>query len=166
MRSACVAVAALALAACSSDLLGPDFETRFAQRGGCGDVIFYAVDGDDEVLLTFTTPGLVAAATTAGEATTTTFDLPHDDVTLLVEVGSRVADATCDDVIENQGPRVDRTYRAVSGRASVTIRPGTDPFGARGDLRLQDVLLRDDDGHEVTLESLEWTDTGVGWLPG
>lgn len=160
------AVAVLALTACSSNLLGPDFEDRFAHRGGCGDVWFFAVDRDDEVLLTFSTPGVVAAATESGEPTTTAFDLPDDDVILTVEVGSRISDAICDDVIENGGPRVDRTYRAVGGRATVTIRPGADVFFARGDLVLEGVTFRDDDGHLVLVERLEWTDIGVGWLAG
>lgn len=161
-----VVVGALVLAACSSDLLGPDFETRFAHQGGCGDVYFYAVDGADEVLLTFTTAGLVAAATASGDTTTTVLALPDAGVTLEVEVGRRISDAICDDVIENGGPRVDRTYRAVAGTATVTIRPGTDVWDARGDLVLEDVLLRDRDGHTVTVERLEWTDTPVGWLAG
>jgi hypothetical protein len=158
--------ALLILGACSSNLLGPDFETQFAHQGGCGDVFFFAVDGEDEVLMTFNTSGLVATATEVGDTTTTTFDLPDAEATLIVEVGSRISDAICDDVIENGGPRVDRTYRAMGGTATVTIRPSEDIYFARGDLVLEDVVLRDNDGHTVRLERLEWTDTGVGWLPG
>ena len=166
MRALAVFLAVLLPAGCAAPLLGPDFEDDFHTRGGCGDVVFFAVDPSDEVLLTFHTPGLVAAATAAGETVVSTFDLPDEAVTLTVEVGSRISDAICDDVIENGGPRIERTWRAVSGRATVTIRPGFDAWSARGDLELSDVRFRDGEGHLVRVESLEWTDTGVGWLPG
>lgn len=158
-----VLAAGMAAGCGSSDPLGPDFETRLSVLGGCGDVWFYAVDAADEVLVTFAAPGLIEAA--EGETTTTTFDLPDEGVELIVEVGSYISDAICDDVIEN-GPRVDRTWRAVAGEAAVTIRPQGESWGARGDLRLTDVVLRDDDGHTVVIERLDWSDIFVGWLPG
>lgn len=151
------------MSACGADPLGPDFETRLTEMGGCADIWFYAVDDADETLLTFSSHGLIEAA--AGDTITTTFQLPDDDVELMVETGSQISDAICDDVIENDGPQVDRTYRAVGGEAVVTVRP-VDEWGARGDLRLTDVVLRDSEGRTVVIEQLEWLDTFVGWLPG
>jgi hypothetical protein len=162
-----VALCALLVPACAgSDPLGPGFENAFAVRGGCADVVFYAVDGADELLVTFQTAGLVAAARASTTPVTTNFDLPAAGVTAIIEQGSKISDAICDDVIENGGPRVDRTWTAVAGRATVTIRGGADDFGARGDLRLEDAVFLSDDGRRVGLEELVWTDIGVGWLPG
>lgn len=163
-RTALILALTVFASACGSDPLGPDFESRLSLMGGCGDVWFYAVDDADEVLLTFSTFGLIEAA--AGDTTTTTFDLPDDEVELMVEVGSQVSDAVCDDVIENDGPQVDHIYRAVAGAAVVTLRPMEEQWGARGDLRITDVVLRDGEGRTVVIEQMEWTDVFVGWLPG
>ena len=166
-RSLSIAFCAVVGLACSgSDPLGPGFEDDFAQRGGCADVVFFAVDAADEVLVTFQTSGLVEAARSSATPVTTVFDLPEAGVTAIVEQGSKISDAICDDVIENGGPQVDRTWVAISGRATVTIRTGPEDFGARGDLRLDDVVFLSDDGRRVSLAELIWTDVGVGWLPG
>ncbi len=165
------------LASCSTDLLGPGFERDFVHLGGCGDVYFYAVDAADRVLLTFSVDGVVAQARVAAETITTPFTLPHAEVLLRLEQGSRISDAICDDVIEQGGgPRVDRTWIAIAGTATVTIRPGNSPlddqgddlapFHARGDLILDDVIFEDADGHRLTIDELKWDDVLVGWLPG
>ena len=156
----------LGTAACGSDPLGPDFEERFTHFSGCADVIFFAVDDDDEVMLTFHAEGLVSAARAAGTETTTVIELPSDDVELVVEVGSRISDATCDDVIENSGPRVERTWTATSGTATVRIRPLESLDVGRGDLLLEDVVFTSDGADDATLERLEWLDVSVGWFAG
>ena len=73
--------------------------------GGYADIQVYAVDDADEVMLGFLVAGQLKAANEAEEAQTTDFELPSDGVTLIVEVGGRISDATCDDVVENGGPR-------------------------------------------------------------
>lgn len=151
---------------CGSDPLGPDFTEELTHFGGCADVIFFAVDSDDEVMVTFRAEGLVAEAREAGEETSTVVELPSDEVELIVEQGSRISDATCDDVIENDGPRVQRTWTAVSGTATVRIRPLPDPGGDRGDLVLEDVVFASGDEALIGLEPLEWQDVSVGWYPG
>ena len=154
---------------CGLDLLGPEFERRFTYFGGCGDVVFFAVDADDELMVTFNADGLLAVARQAGTETTTIVDLPSQDVELVVEQGSRVSDATCDDVVENAGPRVRRTWTATSGTATVRLRPLGDELldgGSRGDLVLEDVVFTSEDGDRVTLDRLEWQDISVGWLAG
>ncbi len=157
---------ALALAGCATDPLGPGFPDRLTVFGGCADVIFYAVDAEDEVLVTFQTAGLVAAATTAGAETTVVLHLPHEGIELIVEQGSRISDAICDDVIENGGPRVDRTWFAASGTATVRIDPVDDETGARADLLLEDVVFTSASGEELRVDGLTWTDVFVGWYPG
>ncbi len=169
MRAPCRMAPLLILSAalgCGSDPLGPDFAADLARFGGCADVLFYAVDADDEVMITFRADGLVAAAREAGTETSTVVTFPSDAVELKVEQGSRISDATCDDVIENGGPRVRHTWTARSGTATVRIRPEEGSGGGRGDLVLEDVVLTSGGADEVVLERLEWTDVGVGWYPG
>lgn len=156
----------VATSSCESDPLGPDFADELTHFGGCGDVIFFAVDSDDEVMVTFRAEGLVAEAREAGRETSTVVELPSDEVELIVEQGSRISDATCDDVIENDGPRVQRTWTALSGTATVRIRPLPDPGGDRGDLVLEDVVFAWGDEAPITVERLEWEDVSVGWYPG
>jgi hypothetical protein len=151
---------------CGSNSLGPLFAQRLTHFSGCADVIFFAVDADDEVMLTFRADGLVAAARAAGTEITTVVELPSDDVELVVEVGSRISDAACDDVIENSGPRVQRSWTAASGTATVRIRPLDEWSGGRGDLVLEDVTFTSDGADDASLDRLEWLDVSVGWFPG
>ena len=151
----------LLLAACAPTLES-GFDAELTSRGGCADVKFYAVDDADTQMLSLWVEGLVDAATTAGETQTTVYDLPDPDVELIVEVGHRVSDATCDDVIENGGPSIDATFAATDGKATVTIVPGESTWEARGTLLLEDVTFEGGG----TLESFEIADTSVGWLAG
>lgn len=155
----------LVTSACGPDLLGPHFVQRLTHFGGCGDVIFFAVDSDDEVMVTFRAEGLVAAARETGTETSSVVEFPSDDVALMIEQGSRISDATCDDVIENLGPRVQRTWTAVSGTATVRIRP-EGASGARGDLVLEDIVFTAGGADEISLERLDWLAVSVGWYPG
>lgn len=162
-----VLASATVLTACGTDPLGPDFEQRLTQQGGCGDVVFYAVDADDETMLTFQADGLVQEARDGAEQIVTNFDMSVSGAaSLIVERGSRISDATCDDVIEGGGPQVERTWEAVEGRAIVTIRPGLTEFTSRGDLVLEDVVVEDSDGNRAVIERMEWTNVSVGWFPG
>jgi hypothetical protein len=165
MRTPILIMALSVLGACT-DLLGPDFEQALTRRGGCADVVFYAVDAADEVMLSFQADGLVAAARAAGEQVVSTFDMSQGPATLVVEQGKRISDAMCDDVIENGGPQVSRTWTAVEGRATVSVRPGMDEFSARSDLRLEDIVLEDRRGERRVVEEMEWVDVSVGWFPG
>jgi hypothetical protein len=165
MRSI-LGVLLLATSGCGTGPLGPDFVSQLTRFGGCADVVFFAVDDADEVMVTFEAEALVAAARTAGTETSSVIALPSAGVELTIVQGSRVSDATCDDAIENGGPVIDRTWVARSGTATVTIRPLANGDNARGDLRLDDVVLVSSRGEEFMLAELEWTDVFVGWLPG
>jgi hypothetical protein len=83
-----------------------------------------------------------------------------------VEVGSRVSDATCDDVVADGGPRVRRSWTAASGTATVRIRPLEEWSGGRGDLVLEGVVFTSDGADDASVEILEWLDVSVGWFPG
>ena len=166
MRNGTVLVA-LVLGACdlvepSPSPLGPDFEQDLTEQGGCGDLFAYAVDAADEVMLTVRLDEPIAAG---GDAPfDLVFTLPDPAAEVKVEVGSSISDAMCDDVIENDGPQVDETWTAVSGTVSAHLEP--DGYGTLTDVTLEDVVFESPTGEQVTVESLEWTDLSVGWLPG
>jgi len=163
---ALLALVVLTAFGCGSDLLGPTFEQGLTHLGGCADVVFFAVDDADETMVTFETAGLVAEAQAAGRETETVIALPAAGVRLIVGQGSRISDATCDDVIENGGPRVERIWMATSGTATVRIRPSGLGSGGRGDLILEDIVFSSDGEEPVTMDRLEWLDVSVGWFPG
>ncbi len=165
---ALVFLAAATIGGCVAPL-EDGFETSLEEQGGCGDVVFYAVDSADEVMLTLVVDDLLREAHLAGEEATTQFDLPADEVTLIVEQGTKISDATCDDVIENGGPTVERAYTAVSGTVEITARPGdeNDYTSASGDMKLKDVVFESESGNKtITLETLSILNAEVGWFAG
>jgi hypothetical protein len=166
MRILTLSLALGALTACGASL-EDDFEADLTVHGGCGDVFVFAHDEADTMLLTAHAEGLIAPAQAAGEEVVTTFEIPDSGLTLELEVGQRISDAICDDVIENGGPQVDETWTAISGTATFAVRPdeNTAEYG-RADLHLEDVVLENDGGESVTIETFDVTDISVGWLAG
>ena len=153
-------VSLAALVACGPTV-PEDLAAALTERGGCGDLIVYAYDTDDSLLLTVVVDGLVDAAQIAGEEQTTTHEIGDPGVQVGLDVGSRITDAICDDVIENGGPVVRRTLDATAGTIEVTVRPGDDAWGARADVDITGVVLED-----AAPLDLSWTDIAVGWLAG
>jgi len=167
MRALFTFACCLAVVGCGNGgPLSPNVVENFTRLGGCVDVIFYAVDAQDRLMLRFRADGLVNEAQSAGEETVTTFQLPSTEAELILEQGTNVSDATCDDAIEGDGPQVARSWTAVAGTATVHVRPEPDAGGARADLLLEGVLLESATGDEVPLSRLEWSDIHVGWYPG
>lgn len=170
-RTLLALAATAALSACATSTpTGSELAEALESSGGCGDLVVYAVDADKTLLLDVQADGLVQAATEAGEPTTTTFDLATaTGVRVILEQGSEIDDAICDDVIENDGPIVDRSWTATAGTLEVTVRPGptdtaSDP---RSDVTLTDVVLTPDGrGETLSLPSMTWTDIPVGWFAG
>lgn len=142
--------------------LSPDFEQDLTEVGGCGDVFAYAVDAGDEVMLTVHLDGPIAAS--ENEPVTLELTLPDPSAEVKVERGSQISDAICDDVIENGGPRVDETWTAVSGTVTADVEVGE--HTTLTDVTLEDVVFENEAGEEVTVETFEWTEISVGWLPG
>ena len=159
---------AFSLASGCAPVLTDDFAQELTESGGCADVVFYAVDDSNQILLIAQGEGLIAAAEERGEAEfVTSFELPDAALQVQVETGTRIADAMCTDVIINGGPTVLRTYSAVSGTATVTVRLGDESADARADLSLEAVIVEPvDGGAQVALGSIEITDVGVGWFAG
>lgn len=167
MRQFLVFMVLATVAGCGRlDLLGPNFTDELGTVGGCGDIIFFAVDDDDELMLTFRAEGLVAGGRAAGHETVTVFDLSAGVADLVLEQGTRVSDATCDDVIENSGPQVSRSWSATAGTATVTVRPEPGRETATADLVLEDVVLQTAGGRRVTFDRHEWMSISVGWYAG
>ena len=161
----------LLLVGCSTgDLLGPNLAVNLTTVGGCADVILFGVDDRDQLMLKVTAPPMVAYAQVTGEPVVAVYSLRPSFSVARVDVhvyqGSRVSDATCDDVIENGGPRVDRMWTAVKGSATLTARAEAGRSGATVDVLLEDVVLEAEDGEQHRLRRLEWHDIQVGWLPG
>lgn len=163
MRHGWIAVALLA-GGCEFGVpsLADGFEADLTELVGCGDLQAYAVDAEDEVMVHVQLDGPIAAAN--GVATETVIPLPDPSTVVEVELGSALSDAACDDVIENDGPQVAVTWKAVSGTVTVAVRP--DPNDDRADVILEDVVFESPTGEQVTVEVLEWTDLSVGWLAG
>lgn len=166
MRNLVIAAALLSLVGCRGiGPVGPEFEERLSTFGGCGDVFFYAVDDDDRLMLSFRADGVVQQARDAGEEVVAVFELPTAATDLVLEQGTAISDAMCDDVIENGGPQVGRRWEATAGTATVTVRPEPNGPGVRADLVLEDVVL-ESRRQQITMERLEWTDILVGWFAG
>lgn len=166
MRRVLMLMSLAAVAVCGGDPLGPNGTDSFSRLGGCADVIFYAVDANDGLMLLFRAEGLVSEAQAEGAETVTTFQLPAASAALSLQQGARISDAACDDVIEGAGPKVVRSWTGVSGRATVRMRPLEGQGGARADLILEDVLLEGAGEDDVSIARFEWTDISVGWYPG
>ena len=157
---------AASLSGCEPTMPMDGFEESLTRTGGCGDLVLFAVDEDDEIMLRLDIAGLLPAST---EPTTTEHVLPEEGLELVVEVGERVSDVTCDDAVENGGPQVERFYTATAGTAWITTRAGdgADPDIAYADLLLGDVVLESEkDGEILVIESFAITDALVGWLAG
>lgn len=154
------------LAGCTPSLTD-GFGATLTDHGGCSDLVVYASNPEDTVLLRFDRDGAVAEALAAGEEVTTTIPLPDPDTSLVVQVGEKIADAMCTDVIVNGGPVVREEWAAVSGEATLTVRAGgTDGWDSRADLTLTGVTFQSEAGWEADLGDFVFTDVSVGWLPG
>lgn len=166
MRILTLSVALGALTACGPSL-EEDFEADLTVHGGCGDVFVFAHDEADTMLLTAHAEGLIAPAQEANGEVVTTFEIPDAALSLDLDVGRRISDAICDDVIENGGPQVDETWTAISGTATFAVTPAEDAVDlGQADLHLEDVVLENDAGETVTIETFDIVDINVGWLAG
>ena len=150
----------LALAtACSPPIQIDGFPEDLAIQGGCGDLVLFAVDDADTMLLTVTGEGFVAAAEATGEETTSLIDLSQEGLVVRLQTGTEVSAATCTDDIEGNGPVFDTEYEAGSGTATLTVQP------AVGGVAEASVLLEGLEfpvgSHALLLERLELADVSL-----
>lgn len=163
----------------------------FTVTGGCGNVVLYARNADGSMELAFFAVTAINRAVDAGGRVTLTFDLPDPEARLQLLSGQALI-LQCGDVLP-QGTRIDHTFRVISGRAVlvVDVAPpaeslktvdgarnhdltgvvfdsgpgsgGAPPPPAFATLHLEDVVLRADDGLEVTIDVLDIEDVAVGF---
>jgi hypothetical protein len=150
--------------------LADGFADDLQSPSGCADLILYATNADDTVMLRFQDDaGAVTQAVNEGAALTFEYDLPANDIRLEVMQGKKVSSAMCTDVIENGGPDLSRTWSASTGHAHLVVTPGTDPTGydSTADLSLTDVTFTAaSGGDQASLPDFDFTGITVGWLAG
>jgi hypothetical protein len=179
-----LSLALLTLVAGCSEEDPRDVERQLTQSGGCADLVAYARNADDTMLLLIRASGLVSAAYDAAEGatdetTTFSFDLedqnPHPEFDLIVEFrqGRNLSVEICNDVIEDPGPYVRRNFGALSGTLQIDLTPThEDPeaweMPASGTFKLTNVLLSvspSGDGAKTLIQDFTFT-ANVGWFPG
>ena len=153
--------------------LAAGFEESLIHSIGCADVTMAARNAEDTVALHFRVSGIARTAHDAGEATTFDYTLPHDDVSLEVQLGVFLTTITCNDaIVPGEEPVVEERYLPTAGTLQIVITPTGEstPWGevpGNADLTLQDVVFeREGGGHTVTVESFELRGVGIGWMPG
>lgn len=150
------------------------FENDFTEISGCGDLFVYATNPEETIMLVADLDGPIAAAkeelalaATGGEPVMREVALPDPFADVQVEIGRDVADAACDDVIENGGPRVTEIWEASGGSVRVVVTPSEEPgVDPSADVFLTNILLVSPDGDSVTVDSFEWEAVSAGWFPG
>jgi hypothetical protein len=143
------------------------FEVDLTRLGGCTDVVVYAVNEADTVMLTVVFDHPLAGAGYVD--TTSERDLPDPSVAVEVVVGTNVSDLTCDDAASGNTVVVER-WKGGEGHVTLSldideaVPPGADPTA---DVTLSDIRLRPTNTtDDLMLPAFAWTDISVGWLPG
>lgn len=138
------------------------------KTGGCGDFFVYRFDAEAIDAVTVRWRGGAPELTAQPRA----ISLPDPRLEVFVERWSApAAYHYCNDVVDPSGPEVIRRWRAVSGKVllaagmPVEPRPGHAPV-YHVVVTLDQVELRADDGDAVRIDSLEFGEVLVGWLPG
>lgn len=119
-------------------------------------------------MLTFSAEDVLRQVRAAGEdqETVITFALPAPATRLILQQGKRITGAICNDVLEEGGPRVSRSWTAIAGTATLRVRADPGQETARADLLLEDVVLEGSDGDRITFDRFAWEDIPVGWYAG
>lgn len=167
-RALATLLLALGAAGCAP-ALQEGFDEELTRKGACADMLFFAANAEGSIALSFTVPPLIEAFLASGDPEqSTAWTLPDRDVVAVVELGTRVDDALCDDVIENGGPQVAATYVPTQGSLTVRLRPGATAEDTRADLILTNaIFVRDVTGAgDVPVQRVEILDVIVGWFPG
>jgi hypothetical protein len=147
--------------------LPPGFLDELTKFGGCGDVFIGATDEAATMGMQFNGAEIAATAHMLEETQVRVSELPSDDVSLRIVLGSDL-DETCNDV--GPGPTVDVEWTAVSGTVTLTIVPTGDPepwqVPAYATLELTDVTFESAGRSPVVIDSWSVADVYVGWFPG
>jgi hypothetical protein len=135
---------------------------------GCGDMTIYAVNADDTLVLVTTIYAEMVAAAAESDDDPLEFVVDVADFERFhVDVGYNLESDLCTDAVD-QPPVVEATWTAISGTATFSVSSGPDPEfngGADATVTFTDVVL-ENDGVQVPMQTLTFTDVSVGWLPG
>jgi hypothetical protein len=160
---------ALATIGCAEPL-DPAFTDTLTVTGGCGDVVLFARNEADTVLLRATRArGLVEDVLADRQPHDAYVGFPSTDIAVTVQLGEHLSDATCDDVIEDGGPQVDATWVPTDGHATIRVRPPVrEEALPRADLVLSNLVLAPERGRgdAITIEDFQILDVLVGWYAG
>lgn len=140
--------------------LADGFQERLDHTGGCSDTWVQAWNNEDNVGLEIYTHGILDRAITAGQPVEEILTLGVDTVEVFVEIADPVAINYCTDALDQR--TVEARYDAVSGRVLLNMAP-PDAEWAPGTLsvELQDVILEDSEGHQVTVTSWSAADIAI-----
>jgi hypothetical protein len=132
--------------------------------GGCGDVLLYGRNANDTRAFFVNLPGMATDSHTAGRIRQT-YTLPSPDVSVTAEDGFRLTATTCVGMQPPRGPRVTRSWEAVSGSLTVDVNPtGLSP-SATATVTARNVVFSDGAGLTFTATSLRVPVTSVGFYP-
>ncbi len=156
----------LFLPACKDNPVEPDGFT--GRTGGCADFQVYRFNGTmtDAVVVQGKGEEL------GFDRTPREFSLPDPRLDVRIERFSGAANSHyCDDVLDSSEPKVTRVWTAVAGTVRIasgdTLQPdlpGIPIYNIR--VSLHNVTFRDGNGDEVRIDSLDYGEIQVGWLPG
>lgn len=176
MRPILTAAACAMLAAC--DAQAPDAADQAATAdmadalraapgwitGGCGDVLLYGHNANDTRAFFVNLPNMATDSHNLGRVRHT-YTLPSPDVGVSAEDGLRLTSTTCVGMQPPQGPRVTRSWEAVSGTLTVDVVPtGLSP-SATATVTARNVVFSDGAGLTFTATSLRVPVTSVGFYP-
>jgi hypothetical protein len=169
VRSPVIVALAVAVGCGSSPPVPDDLVAALTRRGGCGDIVMYAVNADDTLALVIRGEGLVDQAHAAGRETPFSYDLAVDDgLSIELRHGEHITHMTCNDAIEFEVV-VRHRYAPVSGSALLVLTPTGEPEEwykpADAVLTLTDLVLERDDGDRRTIDEMSFS-ANVGWYPG
>jgi hypothetical protein len=135
-------------------------------RGGCGDVFFYAVSADARAAVVVRSEaGLLGTLPGRRQPTDplqARYDLPDPALHVEVQVGEAVSQPFCNDVISGDY-RLDVTRPAVAGTVDLDIAAGDCP--STGTASLHDVVV-DSGGRRLSVPDMTITATGIGCFAG
>lgn len=140
---------------------------RFAgswSTGGCGDITLYGHNRLDTRAFFVSLPGMAQDSHQSG-AIHQSFRLPSTDVRLSAEDGRRLTSATCVGAYPLPGPRVTRSWEAVSGVVVVDVVPVGRSPEAEASITARNVVFSDGAGSSFTVSSLRVPATSVGFYP-
>jgi hypothetical protein len=138
--------------------LSDDFEAGLIHMGGCADTQLYAYNESGDIALGFYNSGPLERAGETGSIEET-LDAASGDFTLKVEIGVDVHVNYCTDALMVLD--IWSTYEAVSGQAVLSMETMLGGPDGEADLQLTDVLLVNEVGHEVMIESFAMEDVWV-----